>query len=67
MKHTKIMLVIISTLLLTFSIVGLIVYLLSDLSYKQSLCHGTTVLLMMLIGWIPSVIVAVDYNEYLEK
>lgn len=67
MKSTKIMLVVLSTFIVTCFLVGLIIYLLSNLSYKESINNSGTFFIMLIIGWIPSVIVACDYNEYLNK
>ena len=67
MKSTKVMLVVLSTLIVTCILVGLTVYLLSNLSYKESITNSATLFIMLFVGWIPSVIVAVDYNEHLNN
>ena len=67
MKTTKIMLAVIATTLITWCVMGLIGYLLSDCSYKQCMNHGGTLMLMLVFGWIPSAIVACDLNEKFEK
>lgn len=66
MKQTKIMLAIIATILLTWCVIGLIGYLLSDLSYKQCMTHGGTLMFMLIFGWIPSIIVGEDLDKTLE-
>lgn len=60
MKSTKIMLAVIATFLITWCVMGLIGYLLSDLSYKECMTHGGTLLCMTIFGWAPAVIVAQD-------
>jgi hypothetical protein len=60
MKDTKIMLAVIATLISTWTLFSLIGYLLSDLSLRECYTHGATLMLMLIFGWIPSVIVASD-------
>ena len=63
MKHTKIMLAVIATALTTWLAFGTIGYLLSDLSFKQTLISDAVLLSCLIIGWIPSVIVWFDLVE----
>lgn len=65
MKGTKMMLAIAVTITLTAMTFGLIGYLLSDLTYKQCMQHGALWMGMLIFGWIPSVIVAMDLDERL--
>ena len=65
MKSTKIMLAFIATLLLTWCVMGLIGWILSDLSYKQCMTHNVTLMLMLVIGWMPAIIVGADLNDEL--
>ena len=66
MKSTKIMLAVLAVFILTWMIVGLIVFLLSDgFSYKQCMTHGGTIFTMLLVGWIPVVIVGNDLDDKL--
>ena len=67
MKTTKIMLAVIATTLITWCVMGLIGYLLSDCSYKECMTHGGTLMLMLIFGWMPSVIVACDLNDKLKN
>jgi hypothetical protein len=67
MKSTKIMLAVIATILITWCVMGLIGYLLSDLSYKQCMTHGGTVFCMLLFGWIPAIIFGSDIDEHLKN
>ena len=65
MKSTKIMLAFIATLLLTWCVMGLIGWILSDLSYKQCMTHNGTLMLMLIFGWMPAIIVGADVNDEL--
>ena len=65
MKSTKIMLAFIATLLLTWCVMGLIGWILSDLSYKQCMTHNGTLMLMLIVGWMPAIIVGSDVNDEL--
>lgn len=67
MKSTKIMLAVLATFLITWNVMGLIGYLLSNLSYKECMTHGGTMFLMLVIGWIPGVIVGADLEKKLEN
>lgn len=65
MKASKMMLAVVATLALTAMTFGLIGYLLSDLTYKQCMQHGAVWMTMLIFGWIPSVVVAMDLDEKL--
>ena len=65
MKSTKLMLAVIATLLLTWCVMGLIGWCLSDLSFRDCLTHGATLMLMLLLGWVPAIIVGNDVNDQL--
>jgi hypothetical protein len=67
MKSTKIMLAVIATILITWCVMGLIGYLLSDLSYKQCMTHGATLMLMLIFGWIPGIILGDDLDKNLKE
>lgn len=56
----------IATTLLTWCVMGLIVYLLSDNTFKQSMTNGGTLFLMLVFGWIPAVILGADLDKTLE-
>jgi hypothetical protein len=66
MKSTKIMLAVIATFLITWCVMGLIGWMLSDLSYKECMTHGATLMLMLMFGVIPCIIVGNDLNDKLE-
>ncbi len=63
MKSTKIMLAVLATILITWCVMGLIGYLLSDISYRDCMTNGATLMLMLIFGWIPSTIVGADLDK----
>lgn len=65
MKNTIIMLAVIATLILTWMSFGLVGYLLSDLSYKECMTHGATLMLLLMFGCIPAIIVGNDLDDNL--
>jgi hypothetical protein len=65
MKSTKLMLAVIATTLITWCVMGLIGWCISDLSFRDCLTHGGTLMLMMIIGWIPAIIVGSDISDHL--
>jgi hypothetical protein len=67
MKSTKLMLAVIATILITWCVLGLIGYLLSDLSFRDCMTNGATIMIMFIIGWIPASIVGYDVNEHLNS
>jgi hypothetical protein len=67
MKSTKLMLAVIATFLITWCVMGLIGYLLSDLSFRDCMTNGATIMIMFIIGWIPASIVGYDVNEQLNS
>jgi hypothetical protein len=65
MKSTKLMLAVIATFLITWCVMGLIGWCLSDLSFRECLTHGATLMLMLLLGWVPAIIVGNDVHDQL--
>jgi hypothetical protein len=65
MKTTKIMLAVIATFLITWCVIGLIGYLISDISYRECMSNGGTLMFMLIFGWIPAVILGADLNDEL--
>lgn len=57
------MVAVIATILITWCVMGLIGYLLSDLSYRECMTHGATLMLMLVFGWVPSIIVGADLDK----
>ena len=67
MKSTKIMLAVIATFLSTWCVLGLIGWFISDLSYKECLKHGATIMFMLMVGWLPALIVGNDLDNIIEE
>ena len=65
MKSTKIMVAVIAAFLITWTVIGLIGYLLSDGTYKECMTNGGTLMFMLIFGWIPSVILGIDLRDRL--
>ena len=63
MKSTKIMLAVIASLIITWLTLGLIFYVLSDMTYKESLTSSVTGSIMLFIGWVPALIVGADVSD----
>ena len=66
MKTTKIMLAVIFTAIGTWTLMSLIGYFLSDLSLRECYTHGAPLMLMLVFGWMPSVIVACDLDKQIK-
>lgn len=60
------MLAVIATFLITWIVMGLIGWCLSDLSFKECMSDDATIMLMFIIGWMPCLFVASDLNDYLK-
>jgi len=67
MKSTKLMLAVIATLLTTWCVMGTIGWCLSDLSFRDCITHGGTLMLMLIVGWIPAIIVGNDVDDHLKS
>jgi hypothetical protein len=69
MKTTKIMLGCMATFMITWMTFSFIGYLLSDAGtqFRQVATHGGVIMLMLIFGWIPSVIVGADLDEKLSS
>lgn len=67
MKSTKLMLAVIATLLITWCVMGTIGWCLSDLSFRDCITHGGTLMLMLIVGWIPAIIVGNDVDDHLKS
>jgi hypothetical protein len=66
MKATKIMLAVIATFIITWLTLGLIFYVLSDMTYKESISNAGIAYTMLFMGWIPALIVGADLDQTLE-
>jgi hypothetical protein len=67
MKTTKIMLVVVATVIATWTLMSLIGYALSDASLRECYTHGATLMLMLVFGWIPAVIVGADLDKSIKS
>lgn len=66
MKATRIMLAFIGTLIVTWLSVSLLFYLCSgDITFRQACTHGGIGFIMLIFGWIPSLVVCMDLEEKL--
>ena len=65
MKSTKIMLAVIASLIITWLTLGLIFYILSDMTYKESISNTGIGFTMLFIGWVPALIVGADLDQTL--
>lgn len=66
MKATKIMISVVVVFLITWFLLGSLVYALSDLSLKAALTSPGVMMIMFIFGWIPAVIVGSDLDESYE-
>lgn len=68
MKSTKIMLAFLGTLMLTWMALSVLVFLCSgDMSFREASTHGGVAMIMLVFGWIPSLVVSMDLEESLVK
>lgn len=65
MKATKIMLAMLATLVITWLTIGLLFYVLSNMTYKESISNAGIGWLMLFIGWVPALIVGADLEQTL--
>jgi hypothetical protein len=67
MKTTKVMLVFLGVLVITWISLGTIAWIFSSqITYKEALILPGVVGLLFIFGWIPAVIVSIDYEESYE-
>jgi hypothetical protein len=67
MKSTKLMLAVIATFLITWIVLGTIGWCMSDLSFRDCLIDGPTIVIMLVLGWVPAIIVGSDVQEHLDS
>lgn len=66
MKATNIMLAFIGTILLTWLFISFLYYAGSgDITFRQAATADGIIFIMLLVGWIPSLIVSIDLDEKL--
>lgn len=63
MKESKTVLIWIVIFLLTWVLIGLIIYLLSDDTFKQACKEPGLFFCLVVFGWVPATVVAIEYNE----
>ena len=61
------MLAVIATFILTWMLISLLGYFFSDCTFKQCATASPTIMIMFIIGWIPSVFVGADLNDHLNS
>lgn len=62
------MLGVMSTMFITWMTVSTVYWMFSEaVPFKQCATDGGIVFLMVVFGWLPSVVVGIDINERLEK
>lgn len=59
------MLAVIATFIITWLTFGLLFYVVSDMTYKESISNSDIGWLMLFLGWIPSLIVGFDLDKKL--
>ncbi len=59
------MLAVIATFLSTWFVLGFIGWLLSDLSLRDCLTHGGTLMILLFVGWVPAIVVGNDVHDHL--
>jgi hypothetical protein len=67
MKSTKIMLAVIATFIVTWLTLSLFVYVLTDMTYKESCSNSFTGFMMLFLGWVPALIVGSDLDEKIKS
>lgn len=66
MSSTKLMLSILITFITTWLVLGVIVWLLSDVvAYKEVIRHPGMIVFMFIFGWLPCIPVYTDLEERL--
>jgi len=65
MKSTKIMLACVAVFIITYLVLSTVGYLLSDYTFKQVAGSPAIIAIMVIVGWIPSVVVGVDLEDRL--
>lgn len=63
MRNTIALVSVIGTFIVTACFLGLIAWLLNDLSYKDTMNHPALHFVMIVFGWIPCVFVGMDLQD----
>lgn len=67
MKNTKVMVAVIFTFIATWLLLAFIVWCVTPFTFQWLLTNMVTLIIMFIVGWIPAIIVGLDYNQYLEN
>lgn len=68
MKATKIMLAFVGTVILTWMFVSFVYYLCcTQITFREACTENGIGFLMLMFGWIPSLVVCVDLDDVLSK
>lgn len=66
MRTTKIMLAFIATAILTWLSIGILIYLCTgNISFREACTSNGVLFVMLIFGWVPSVVVSIDLDEHL--
>jgi hypothetical protein len=65
MKSTIVMLAVIATFIITWLLLSLLPYLLTDDTYKQACIEKPLLVCIFVLGWIPSLVIGIDLDERL--
>jgi hypothetical protein len=65
MKHTKVMLAFLGSFMLTWILVSLFFSYLFESEFRTTMNHSF--IFMLVLGWVPALIVSLDYNDKLER
>jgi hypothetical protein len=63
MKYTKTFLLVVASAVISYMCIAFAVYLLSDMTYKESCTYGGTLFATILFGWILPCMVLLDLDE----
>ena len=67
MKNSKIMLVAILTFLCTWVFIALLTSFVGQIEFRSAITDGFVLFILLMIGWVPALIVGLDYEDYLNK
>lgn len=64
MKNTKIMLGVVITYIITYLLLVIFTYCISDLSFKQCMIVEPIGYIMFIVGWVPAIFVGIDLERH---
>jgi undecaprenyl pyrophosphate phosphatase UppP len=62
MRNTKTMLVTMLTVFVTWILFGVLAMYCADSTFKEGLFDPVTLVLMLVVGWMPAIVVSTDYH-----